>query len=102
MRHIEGGCAEFTLPPTNFRSHLGPKFRIKIGDGFVHKEDLGTPHHSASESNPLRLTTAQLVRCPHEQMFDMKHLCNISDTPVNLLCRKFSRMQWERHVLVDA
>ena len=61
-----------------------------------------TTYHCASESDALRFAATQLVRRSHEQVFDMEHLRNISDAPIDFLGRKSSRMQRERHILVDA
>ena len=66
VRHIERGCAEVALPPTDFGAHFGAEFRIKVGDGFVHEEHLWTADHRPAETNPLRFTAAQLIRCTHE------------------------------------
>ena len=90
--YIESGCAEFTLPPTDFGAHFRAELRIQIRYRFIHEEDLRTAHHRPTKSNALRLTPTQLVRRTHEQVFDMEHLRNISNTPINFFCREPARM----------
>ena len=71
VRNIEGCRAELTLPPPDFDAHFGAQLRIQIGNGLIHEEYLRPTHHGSTESDALRLTTAQLTRHPHEEMFNV-------------------------------
>ena len=76
----DGGNAELLLHALNLGPHLNTELSIEIGEGFVQEEQLRRDNQSPGQSDPLPLTTAQVLRfsIPQRKKVDcLEHIQNL-------------------------
>ena len=77
----------------------GPASGIQAGHRFVQDQDIRIQRHNSSQSHPLFLSSAQMVRRFFRQMTDSEKLQTVPGPPVSFLIRQ-SHLPWAESDLV--
>jgi hypothetical protein len=100
--HVHGGDPELVLDPGDLRAHLHPELRVEVRQRLVHQEGLRLADDGPAHGHPLTLAAGQGLRLALQELLQPKDPCRLSDAGVDLVLGGLSKLQPERHVVVDA
>ena len=85
----------------DFRSHLNTKFRVEVGERFVHKEYFGVFYSCSAERNSLSLTSRKVLRLSVSVFFEPKNVYRPFGLFLYLVFRHFHVLQTVRNILFN-
>ncbi len=100
MRHIHKRRVRILVQPLELRAHLHAQLGIKVGQRFIHEQDLGSRSQRSGDGDALLLTAGEFTGIAALELFNAQHFQQFIGALADPLLVPLEVLQTEGDVLI--